>query len=101
MISIVHQAPADTAVRLADLGLDPETLRDAIAMGEAARNSGTPNDPAITAGHLAWGRSRSSWPSGSSSASICPRRPSPTFEATPPRRRLRRSEPRGGSASGP
>jgi len=52
----VHHEPADVVDRLALLGLPVDALRDAVAMGEAARNSCTANDPAITPGFLAWAR---------------------------------------------
>jgi hypothetical protein len=42
--------------RLAQLGLSADALREAVEMGEAARNSCTANDPAITPGFLAWAR---------------------------------------------
>jgi hypothetical protein len=42
--------------RLKKLGLTVEDLVSALQMGETARNSCTPNDPAALPGILAWGR---------------------------------------------
>lgn len=52
----ILQEPMEVADRLAQLGLTVHVLRDAVAMGEAARNSCTPNDPAIAPGLFAWAR---------------------------------------------
>lgn len=52
---ILHE-PAEVVDRLAQLGLTPQALRDAVAMGEAARNSCSANDPAIAPGFFAWAR---------------------------------------------
>lgn len=52
---ILHE-PAEVVDRLAQLGLTIEVLREAVAMGEAARNSCTANDPVIAPGFLAWAR---------------------------------------------
>jgi len=54
--NILHHEPAAVVDRLAVIGLDVNVLRDAVAMGEAARNTCTANDPAITPGFLAWAR---------------------------------------------
>lgn len=52
----VYSEFADIVDRLALLGLSVDLLRDAVAMGEAARNSCTANDPVSTPGYLAWAR---------------------------------------------
>lgn len=56
MNTVVHHEPADVVDRLALLDLSVDVLRDAVARGEAARNSCTANDPGITPGFLAWAR---------------------------------------------
>lgn len=52
---VLHTSTAVTD-RLAMLGLTVDVLRDAVAMGEAARNSCTANDPSIAPGFLAWAK---------------------------------------------
>jgi hypothetical protein len=44
------------AARLAELGVDPAVLREAVARGEAARASCTDNDPGIFPGFVAWAK---------------------------------------------
>jgi hypothetical protein len=53
--SVLHD-PAEVVDRLAQLGLTADVLRDAVAMGEAARNSCTDNDPLIAPSLFAWVR---------------------------------------------
>jgi hypothetical protein len=53
---IVLHEPIDVAARLAELGLSIEMLHEAVAMGQTARNSCTPNDPASSVGMSGWGR---------------------------------------------
>lgn len=48
--------PDCASVRLTELGIPLEIIHDAIAMGEAERNSCTDNDPVSLPGTLAWGR---------------------------------------------
>lgn len=54
-ITVLHDT-AEVIDRLAQLGLTVEVLRDAVAMGEAARNACTANDPTIAPGFFAWAR---------------------------------------------
>jgi len=53
--AILHES-TEVVDRLAVLGLTVDALRDAVGMGEAARNSCTANDPAIAPGFLAWAK---------------------------------------------
>lgn len=54
--TVIHHETAEVADRLALLDLSADLLRDAVAMGEAARNSCTENDAISTPGFLAWSR---------------------------------------------
>lgn len=52
----IHHENLEVVDRLALMGLSVDALRDAVAMGEAARNACTANDPTIAPGFLAWAR---------------------------------------------
>jgi hypothetical protein len=54
--TVVWSDPADVFRRLAELGLSPDPLRQAVARGEAERASCTENDPAAEIGIFVWGR---------------------------------------------
>lgn len=50
----VHDQPGDVADRLARLGLTAEEIREAVRLGDEARQSCTDNDPASAPGLLGW-----------------------------------------------
>src|SRR5216683_3152470 len=53
---VVLQGPVDVAIRLKELGLTPDILREAVSRGQAARETCTPNDPPAMVGIFGWGR---------------------------------------------
>lgn len=55
MTATVRQTPIEIANALTDLGLDYDTLREAILRGETGRDNCTPNDPPSAPGFYAWG----------------------------------------------
>lgn len=56
MEPLTYSGFAEVVDRLAQLGIRPDQLRDAVAIGESFRSACTPNDPAITGGFLAWAK---------------------------------------------
>lgn len=56
MSASIYAEPEAVFSRLVQLGLSSQILRDAVAMGEAAYNSCTSNDPLTSPGYLAWAR---------------------------------------------
>ena len=54
MNTVVRDEPGDVRTRLAELGLDEESLKDAVRRGQLAFLSCTPNHPRPFPGMSAW-----------------------------------------------